>query len=120
LDKKKRDAFTAMLNEAETVCGCGAPREAFRQVAEDLIKHPLYAQRFKDVVEDKAKEDLYRAHCESARARERSGRRRRREEERTSLPSFAGKKYTNLARRGGLRDEPRYEQCDRYDRLCAF
>jgi pre-mRNA-processing factor 40 len=121
LDKKKRDAFTAMLNEAETVCGCGAPREAFRQVAEDLIKHPLYAQRFKDVVEDKAKEDLYRAHCESARARARSGRRRRREEEKDKFTELLREKNIQTWRDvGGLRDEPRYEQCDRYDRLCAF
>ena len=121
LDKKKRNAFNAMLREAEDTLGSGAPNVAFRQVAEDLVKHPLYAQRFKDVVEDREKEDLYRGHCETLRVRERETRRRRRDEEKQKFTELLVEKNVNNWRDArSAKGDPRYENCDRYDRLVAF
>ena len=81
-DKKKRVAFETMLREAETTLGCGAPGFAFREVAEDLAKDTRYAERFRAVADDREKEDLYRAHCDALRVRERERRRLARDDAR--------------------------------------
>ena len=100
-DKRRRGAFEAMLHEAETTLGCGAPGFAFREVAEDLAKDSRYAERFRAVADDREKEDLYRAHCDALRVRERERRRlarddeRRRFAERLASPPAACLLYTS-------------------------
>ena len=145
-DKKKRKEFETMLREAETTLGCGAPGFAFREVAEDLAKDQRYAERFRAVENDREKEDLYRAHCDALRVRERERRRLARDDARrrfaTRLETEFGVDFENDAWRDARRailadneealvtneeDEggaqmttPTPYSCDRYDRLVAF
>jgi pre-mRNA-processing factor 40 len=145
-DKKKRKEFETMLREAETTLGCGAPGFAFREVAEDLAKDQRYAERFRAVENDREKEDLYRAHCDALRVRERERRRLARDDARrrfaTRLATEFGVDFENDAWRDARRailadneealvtneeDEggahmttPTPYSCDRYDRLVAF
>jgi hypothetical protein len=135
-----------MLREAETTLGCGAPGFAFREVAEDLAKDQRYAERFRAVENDREKEDLYRAHCDALRVRERERRRLARDDARrrfaTRLATEFGVDFENDAWRDARRkiladneeafvtneeDEggaqmttPTPYSCDRYDRLVAF
>ena len=140
-DKKKRVAFETMLREAETTLGCGAPGFAFREVAEDLAKDTRYAERFRAVADDREKEDLYRAHCDALRVRERERRRLARDDARRRfaerLATEFGVDFENDAWRDarrkmadgketvtneeveGARMTTPYS-CDRYDRLVAF
>ena len=127
-DKRRRGAFEAMLREAEATLGCGAPGFAFREVAEDLAKDARYAERFRAVVDDREKEDLYRAHCDALRVRERERRRltrddaRRRFAERIAAPEsgidFASETWRDARRK--MADLVGSHECDRYDQLVAF
>ena len=131
-DKRRRGAFEAMLREAEATLGCGAPGFAFREVAEDLAKDARYAERFRAVADDREKEDLYRAHCDALRVRERERRRltrddaRRRFAERIAAPE-SGIDFVNETWRDARRkmadlvgDPGNPTGCDRYDQLVAF
>ena len=127
-DKRRRGAFEAMLREAEATLGCGAPGFAFREVAEDLAKDARYAERFRAVVDDREKEDLYRAHCDALRVRERERRRltrddaRRRFAERIAAPEsgidFASETWRDARRK--MADLVGSHEYDRYDQLVAF
>lgn len=133
-DKRRRGAFEAMLHEAETTLGCGAPGFAFREVAEDLAKDSRYAERFRAVADDREKEDLYRAHCDALRVRERERRRLARDDarrsfaERLASPAAAVDFETETWRdaRRKMAELPDAERerlcagCDRYDQLAAF
>ena len=126
-DKRRRGAFEAMLREPSDA-RCGAPGFAFREVAEDLAKDARYAERFRAVVDDREKEDLYRAHCDALRVRERERRRltrddaRRRFAERIAAPEsgidFASETWRDARRK--MADLVGSHECDRYDQLVAF
>lgn len=125
-DKRRRGAFEAMLREAEATLGCGAPGFAFREVAEDLAKDARYAERFRAVADDREKEDLYRAHCDALRVRERERRRltrddaRRRFAERIAAPE-SGIDFVNETWRDARRKmADLVGTLDRYDQLVAF
>ena len=133
-DKRRRGAFEAMLREAEATLGCGAPGFAFREVAEDLAKDARYAERFRAVADDREKEDLYRAHCDALRVRERERRRltrddaRRRFAERIAAPEsgidFVNETWRDARRKMADLDggslNPTDPKPDRYDQLVAF
>ena len=133
-DKRRRGAFEAMLREAEATLGCGAPGFGFREVAEDLAKDARYAERFRAVADDRGKEDLYRAHCDALRVRERERRRlarddeRRRFAERLASPpaavDFETETWRDARRKMAELPDPERERlcagCDRYDQLAAF
>ena len=65
-------------------------------MAEDLAKDARYAERFRAVVDDREKEDLYRAHCDALRVRERERRRLTRDDARRRFAERIAARVVNI------------------------